>query len=151
MNSLTKGSGIALSMLVAATASVLLLVVPGHPRAGSWRGTGGPGGVRVATAAATSPAGPPGSGGRPQATITVVNTPAPGSPAAGLRPVCRAAGAHGGRALAGQPHRRGPGQRHRGRRPAQDRPGSCRSPSARRHQETPGRLPSYHEIRPDLP
>ncbi len=147
MNSLTKGSGIALSMLVAATASVLLLVVPGHPRAGSWRGTGGPGGVMVATAAATSPAGPPGSGGRPPAT----STPAPGTPAAGLRPVCRAAGAHGGRARAGQPHRPGPGQRHRGRRPAQDRPGSCRSPWARRHQETPGRLPSYRGIRPDLP
>jgi hypothetical protein len=146
MNSLTKGSGIALSMLVAATASVLLLV-PGHPRAGPWRGTDRPGGVMVATAAATSPAGTPGPGGRPQAT----GTPAPGSPAAGSRPVCRAAGAHGGRALAGQPHQRGPGQRHRGRRPAQDRPGSCRSPWARRHQETPGRLPSYHEIRPDLP
>jgi hypothetical protein len=146
MNSLTKGSGIALSMLVAATASVVLLV-PGHPRAGSWRGTGRPGGVMVATAAATSPAGTPGPGGRPQAT----GTPAPGSPAAGSRLVCRAAGAHGGRALAGQPHRRGPGQRHRGRRPAQDRPGSCRSPWARRHQETPGRLPPYHGIRPDLP
>jgi hypothetical protein len=157
MNSLTKGSGIALSMLVAATASVVLLV-PGHPRAGSWRGTGRPGGVMVATAAATSLAGTPGPGGRPQAT----GTPAPGSPAAGSRLVCRAAGAHGGRALAaragqrdggepGQRHRGGPGQRHQGGRPAQDRPGSCRSPWARRHQETPGRLPPYHGIRPDLP
>ncbi|HEY8045423.1 MAG TPA: hypothetical protein VIF35_14220 [Streptosporangiaceae bacterium] len=146
MNSLTKGSGIALSMLVAATASALLLV-PGHPRAGSWRGPGRPGGVMVATAAATSPAGAPGPGGRPQA----ASTPAPGRPAAGSRLVCRAAGAPGGRVLAG-PRRRGEaGPRRRGSRPAQDRPGSCRPRWTRRHQETPERLPLYHGIRPDLP
>jgi hypothetical protein len=142
MSSLTKGSGIALSMLVAATASVLLLV-PGHPSAGSWRGTGVPGGVMVATAAATSTAGMPGPGGRPPA----ISTPAAGRPLAGSRPVCRAAGAHGARVLAARA-----GQRHReGRRVVQGRPGPCRSRRARRHRETPGRLPPYHGIRPDRP
>jgi hypothetical protein len=146
MNSLTKGSGIALSMLVAATASALLLV-PGHPRAGSWRGPGRPGGVMVATAAATSPAGAPGPGGRPQA----ASTPAPGRPAAGSRLVCRAAGAPGGQALAGPRPRGEAGPRPRGSRPEPDRPGSCRPRWTRRHQETPERLPLYHGIRPDLP
>ncbi len=46
MGSVTKGSGIAVSALVAATASVLLLV-PGHTRAGYWRGTGSSRGVMV--------------------------------------------------------------------------------------------------------
>lgn len=150
MNSVTRGSGIALSMLVAATASVLLLV-PGHPRAGSWRGAGVPGGVMVATATVTSPAGAPGPGGRPQA----ASTPAAGRPAAGSYPVCRAAGAHGGRvpaALAGPRHRGGPGPRHLGGgRVARAWPGPCRSPRARHHRETAGRLPPYHGIRPDLP
>ena len=117
MNSVTRGSGIALSVLVAATASVLLLV-PGHPRAGSWRGTGGPGGVMVATAAATSPAGTPGPGGRPQA----VSTPAAGRPAAGSRPVCRAAGAPGGRALAARGRARVTGRRPGGAGPARTVP-----------------------------
>ncbi len=39
MDSPTRGSGIALSVLVAATASVLLLL-PGHPQTGSFRGPG---------------------------------------------------------------------------------------------------------------
>ena len=56
MGSVTKGSGIAVSALVAATASVLLLV-PGHTRAGYWRGTGTSRGVMVVSAAAASPSG----------------------------------------------------------------------------------------------
>jgi hypothetical protein len=88
MDSLTKGSGIAVSVLVAATASVLLLL-PGHPRAGSWRGPGTSGGVVVASAAATSSSGtPPGPGRRHPA----ASTPAPDRPAAGSRPFCRATG-----------------------------------------------------------
>ncbi len=55
MDSVTRGSGIALSVLIAATASVLLLL-PGKP-AGSWRGPGTPGRVVMASAAATSTSG----------------------------------------------------------------------------------------------
>ena len=94
MNSVTRGSGIALSALVAATASILLLL-PGKP-AGSWRGPGPPGQVVMASAAATSSSSPPGSGSQPSA-----SSPAGGQPAAGPRPGCRATGAHSGRARAG--------------------------------------------------
>ncbi len=56
MDSLTKASGVAVSMLVAATASVLLLL-PGHPRMRTSRGTGMTPAVMVASATAT-PSGP---------------------------------------------------------------------------------------------
>ncbi len=65
MDSVTRGSGIALGMLVAATASVLLLV-PGKP-AGSWRGPGPPGQVVMASAAATLSSGTPRAGSQSSA------------------------------------------------------------------------------------
>jgi hypothetical protein len=49
MQSLTKASGIAVSVLVAATASVLL-VLPGHPRMRTSRGTGMTPAIMVASA-----------------------------------------------------------------------------------------------------
>ncbi len=52
MDSLTKASGVAVSMLVAATASVLL-VLPGHPRVRTSRGAGMTPAVMVASATAT--------------------------------------------------------------------------------------------------
>ncbi len=55
MDSLTKASGVAVSMLVAATASVLLLL-PGHPRMRTSRGTG----MTPAIMAASATASPPG-------------------------------------------------------------------------------------------
>ena len=94
MDSVTRGSGIALSVLIAATASILLLL-PGKP-AGSWRGPGAPGRVVMASAVATSAWSPPGPGSQPAASRR-----AGGQPAAGPRPGCRAAGAHSGRARAG--------------------------------------------------
>ena len=54
MDSVTRGSGIAISVLVAATASVLLLL-PGRP-AGSWRDPGAPRRIVMASAVATSSA-----------------------------------------------------------------------------------------------
>ncbi len=54
MDSLTKASGVAVSMLVAATASVLLLL-PAHPRMRTSRGTGTTPAVMVASATATPP------------------------------------------------------------------------------------------------
>ena len=54
MGSLTKASGVAVSMLVAATASVLLLL-PGHPRMRTSRGAGMTPAVMVASATATPP------------------------------------------------------------------------------------------------
>jgi hypothetical protein len=54
MDSLTKASGVAVSMLVAATASVLLLL-PGHPRVRTSRGAGMTPAVMVASATATPP------------------------------------------------------------------------------------------------
>jgi hypothetical protein len=68
MDSLTRGSGIAVSMLVAATASVLLLL-PGHPRAGSLRDPGPSGGAMMASAVVTSSLDTPrpGGGTRPPA------------------------------------------------------------------------------------
>ncbi len=52
MDSLTKASGVAVSVLVAATASVLLLL-PGHPRMRTSRGAGMTPAVMVASATAT--------------------------------------------------------------------------------------------------
>ena len=147
MDSVTKGSGIAVSVLVAATASVLLLV-PGHSRAGYWQGTGTARGGMVISAAA-APAGP--GGWRPAAGPPGRDRPAAGPPgrdrpAAGPRPACRAAGAPGGRARPGVTVS---GQRGGG--PAAVRRGSCQAPGVRRHQESWGRLARYHGIGPDLP
>ena len=104
MDSVTKGSGIAVSALIAATASVLLLV-PGHPRAGYWPGTGTSRGVMVVSAAA-SPSGTAG----PSRRRLAAGAPAHDRPAARPGPACRATGAHGGRARAGMTV---PGQRGR--------------------------------------
>jgi len=121
MDSVTRGSGIALSVLIAATASVLLLL-PGKP-AGSWPGPGTPGHVVVASAVATSTWGTLGS--QPAAS---------GQAAAGARPGCRAAGAHSGQARAGL-------TTVRPRRPRSGavRARSCRPRGALRDQDMSGR------------
>jgi hypothetical protein len=139
MDSVTRGSGIALSVLVAATASILLLV-PGKP-AGSWRGPGTSGRVVMASAAATSSWGPSGPGSPPSASGSAGR-----QPAAGRRPGCWATGARSGRAQAGVTSLR---PRRVPWRAA--RPGSCRAPRAHRHRHTSRRLSRYREIRPDLP
>ena len=143
MNSLTKGSGIALSMLVAATASVLLLL-PGHPRAGSLREPGPSGGARMASAVVTSSSDTPRPGGRHPA----ASTPVPHQPATRSHPVCRAAGPDRARAHSDRAHA---GLRHQGRGSEQLSAGSCRAPRTHRDQDAPGRLPRYDGIRPDLP
>lgn len=121
MDSVTRGSGIALSVLIAVMASILLLV-PGQP-AGSWRGPGTPGRGIMSSAAATSTS----------------RTLGPGwQPAAGSRPGCRATGPHSGRARAGLT------------RPVAQ-PGSCRPPGAHRPLYVSRRLSRYRRIRPDLP
>jgi hypothetical protein len=135
MDSVTRGSGIALSVLVAATASVLLLV-PGKPA-----GSGPPGRVVMASAAATSSSGTLGPGSPPSA-----SSPATREPAAGPRPRCRATGAHSGRARAGVTSLR-PGRVQLGAA----RSGSGCRPRAPRHRQAARRLSRYHEIRPDLP
>jgi hypothetical protein len=58
MDSLTKASGVAVSMLVAATASVMLLL-PAHPRMRASRGAGMTPAIMVASATARPPAGQP--------------------------------------------------------------------------------------------
>ncbi len=58
MHSLTKVSGVAVSVLVAATASVLL-VLPTHPRLRTLRGAGMTPAIMVASATARPPAGQP--------------------------------------------------------------------------------------------
>jgi hypothetical protein len=58
MDSLTKVSGVAVSMLVAATASVMLLL-PAHPRMRTSRGAGMTPAIMVASATARPPAGQP--------------------------------------------------------------------------------------------
>jgi hypothetical protein len=58
MDSLTKASGVAVSMLVAATASVMLLL-PTHPRLRTSRGAGMTPAIMVASATARPPAGQP--------------------------------------------------------------------------------------------
>ena len=129
MGSVTKGSGIAVSALVAATASVLLLV-PGHPRAGYPQGAGTSRGVMVVSAAAASPPGTARPGGRRPG----AGAPARDRPPAGPRPACRAAGAHGGRARPGVtvPRQRGGG-------PAAARRESCRATAVHCDQESRGR------------
>lgn len=139
MDSVTRGSGIALGMLVAATASVLLLV-PGTP-AGSWRGSGPPGQVVMASAAATLSSGTPRAGSQSSA-----SSPAGGQPAAGPRRGCGAIEVHSGRPRAGLTSL-WPG--HVGSRVA--RPGSCRAPGVRHQQHASRRLSRYRGIRPDLP
>jgi hypothetical protein len=138
MDSVTRGSGIALSVLVAATASVLLLV-PGKP-AGSWRGPGTPGQVVMASAAATSSSGTSGPG-----SLSSASRPAGRQPVAGPRTGCRATGADSGRARAGVTSLR---PRRVPWRAA--RPGSCRAPRTHRHRPASRRLSRYREIRPDL-
>jgi hypothetical protein len=58
MDSLTKASGVAVSILVAATASVMLLL-PTHPRLRTSRGAGMTPAIMVAPATARPPAGQP--------------------------------------------------------------------------------------------
>lgn len=147
MDSLTKGSGIALSMLVAATASVLLLL-PGHPRAGSLRGPDPSGGTMMASAVATSSSDTPRPGGHPDASTPVPDRPAAGSPSA-----CPAAALNRGRPHNDRAHRgrAQAGQRHPEGRSGHLRARSCRAPRTDRDREAPGRLPRYHGIRPDLP
>jgi hypothetical protein len=115
MDSVTRGSGIALSVLIAVTASIMLLL-PGKP-AGSVRGPGMPGRVVMASAAATSTSRALGSGAQPSTSKW-----ADSQPAAGPRPRCRATGAHSGHSRAGLT------------RPGVAPPGSCRPPGAHRHQ-----------------
>ena len=116
MDSVTRGSGIALSTLIAATASIVLLL-PGKP-AGPRRGPGPPGRVVMASAVATLT-------WTPALDLDRDPPPAAGPAArrlAGPRPGCRAAGALSGRAGAGVPAGPttvGPGGARRGR-PGQD-------------------------------
>ena len=142
MNSVTRGSGIALSALVAATATILLLL-PGRP-AGSGRGPGPPGRVTMASAVATSAWSPPGPGSQPAAS--------PGRQQPGRRP------RRPGHAPGAVPRARtaaGPGGlttlRPGRARPGAARPGSCRPPRTHRPQHASRRLSRYRGIRPDLP
>jgi hypothetical protein len=139
MDSVTRGSGIALSVLIATTASVLLLL-PGKP-AGSWQGPGTPGRVVMASAAATSSSGLPGPRSQPSA-----SGPDSGQPAAGPHPGCRATGAYSDPARAG-----GTSLRPVRARLGAARPGPCHPPRARRHQHASRRLSRYRGIGPDLP
>ena len=123
MDSVTRGSGIALSVLIAATASIVLLL-PGKP-SGSWRGPGTSGRIVMASAVATSTWTPPGPGSRPAA-----SSRAGGQAAAGPRPGCRAAGAHRGQAGGGLTT-----VRPRRARPAAVRARSCRRRGALRDQD----------------
>jgi hypothetical protein len=132
MDSVTRGSGIALSVLIAVMASILLLV-PGKP-AGSWRGPGTPGRPIMSSDAATSTWRVVGPGRQPSA-----SSPADGQPAGGPRSGCRVTGPHSGRARAGLT------------RPVVAQPGSCRPPGAHRNQHASRRLSRYLGIRPDLP
>jgi hypothetical protein len=121
MDSVTRGSGIALSVLIAATASILLLL-PGKP-AGSGPGPGTPGRVVMASAVATSTWGTLGS--QPAASSRDGGQAAPG-----LRPGCRAAGAHRGQAGVGLTT-----VRPRQARPGAVRARSCRQRGALRDQD----------------
>ena len=131
MDSVTRGSGIALSVLIAVMASILLLV-PGKP-AGSWRGPGTPG----------QPSCPPMRRRQPGAWSDL-----DGSPPPAVRPARPA-----GRTTLRVP-RHGPAKR-----PGPGRPGAGRSgpawimPSAgaHRNQHASRRLSRYLGIRPDLP
>jgi len=121
MDSVTRGSGIVFSVLVAATAAILLLL-PGKP-AGSWPGPGTSSRVLISSAAATSTSRTIGPGAQYS-----TSSPAEGQPAAGPRPGCRATGAHSGRARAGLATLR-PGRARSGAA----RTRSCRPPRAHRH------------------
>lgn len=114
MDSVTRGSGIAVSVLIAVMASILLLV-PGKP-AGSWRGPGPAGRPIMSSDAATSTWRMVGPGRQPSA-----SSPAGGQPAGGPRSRCGVTGPHSGRARAGLT------------RPVVAQPGSCRPPGAHRH------------------
>jgi hypothetical protein len=143
MDSVTRGSGIVLSVLIAATASILLLL-PGQP-AGSWRGPGTSGRAVMAWSAATSTSGMPGPGSQPTAG---------GQPAARPRSGCDATSAAGGRPRPGLTSRL-PGLQP-GLQPGQARfgaahAGSCRLPGAHRYQHASRRLSRYRGIRPGLP
>jgi hypothetical protein len=133
MDSLTRGSGIAVSVLVAATASILLLL-PARPAVTPSAGATS-GGITTASAAATSsPVAP-----RPRAARPATRPPAPQRRSPGSRPACRAAGRRGSQAWLG-PGRR-PGLRYRDGGPGPVAPGSCHTARRRTHQEVPGRLP----------
>jgi hypothetical protein len=132
MDSLTRGSGIAVSVLVAATASILLLL-PAHPEATPSAGATSAG-ITTASAAATSAPVAPRPGG-----TRVTRTPAPRRRSPGSRPACRAAGGRGSQAWLG-PGRR-PGLRYRDGGPGPVAPGSCHTARRRSRQEVPGRLP----------
>jgi hypothetical protein len=125
MDSVTRNSGIALSVLIATTASILLLL-PGKT-AGSWPGPGAPGHVVMASAVATSAWGTLGS----QPAASGRNG---GQAAAGPRPGCRAAGTQSGRARAGLTT-----VRPRGARPGAARARSCRPRGALRDRDMPRR------------
>lgn len=118
MDSVTRNSGIALSVLIAATASILLLL-PGKT-AGSWPGPGAPGHVVMASAVATST----------WSTQPAASSRDGGQAAARPRPGCRAAGAHNGRAQAGLTT-----VRPRAARPGAARARSCRPRGALRDQD----------------
>ena len=142
MDSLTRGSGIAVSVLVAATASILLLL-PARPAATPSAGATS-GGITTASAAATSsPVAPRPRAARPAtrpgAARPGARPPAPQRRSPGSRPACRAAGGRGSRAWRG-PGRR-PGLRYRDGGPGPVGPGSCHTARRRSHQEVPGRLP----------
>ena len=140
MDSVTRGSGIAVSVLVAATATIVLLL-PGKP-AGSWPGPGharpgrhilGRGDLNLGSAW----------------TWIAALRPRPGladQPAAGPRPGCRAWRAR--RPGRGQPR---PASGPAGPGPRAARPRSCRPSRAHRHQQPSRRLSRYRGIRPDLP
>ena len=96
MDSVTRGSGIALSVLIAVTASILLLL-PGQP-AGSWRGPGTSGQVVMVSAVATSSSRTLGPGSQPSA-----SSRAGGELAAGALPWCRAVGPRSGRTRPASP------------------------------------------------
>jgi hypothetical protein len=136
MDSVTRGSGIVLSVLIAATASILLLL-PGKP-AGSWRGPGTSGRVVMAWSAATSTSGMPGPGSQPSS-----GNRSGGLQAARPRPGCNATSADSGRTRPGLTSRlpsRPPSLQPARARSGAARAGSCRLPGAHRHQHASRRL-----------
>jgi hypothetical protein len=143
MDSVTRGSGIVLSVLIAATATILLLL-PGKP-AGSWQGPGTSGRVVMAWSAATSTSGLPGPGSQPSA-----SNRSGGQPAARPRLGCDATSADSGRTRPGLTGRL-PSLRPGRARPGAVRAGSCCRPGAHRHQHASRRLSRYRGIRPDPP
>ncbi len=120
MDSVTRGSGIVLSVLIAATASILLLL-PGKP-AGSWPGPGTPGHVVMASAVATSTWG------------TLGSQPPPAPDAARRRPG-HAPGAGPRARTAAGPGRAWPPSGPAGPARGRSGPGSCRRRGALRDQD----------------